>query len=157
MEDGNWDRAAASCLPKCGLIKENKNGIQVPWNVAIYKNELFICGGTIISEKVVISTAHCFHRETSTKPQLEDISQFKIVAGKYHRDLNATDPLPTQTIQINSIRVIDGYSGAQGKYNGNMVFLILQKKIEFRDHITPICMDFDPKLGRPKSFCAEHS
>lgn len=43
--------------------------LKVPWNVAVYRNKPypsskkeFICGGTIISEKIVISAAHCYCR-----------------------------------------------------------------------------------------------
>lgn len=149
MENGNWDQAAVSCLPECGLIENDgiRNGINVPWNVGIYKNDVLECGGTILSEKIVISTAHCFHRETSQGAQLENISDFKIVAGKNHRDLNVVDALPTQTMQIENVRLIEGYSGARGKYNEDMALVILKSEIMFRDYIMPICIDYDTKLS----------
>ena len=57
-----------------------------PWHVGIYKNGEQICGGTIISERVVISAAHCFSQSTNNTHEI-DYKFFQVAAGKIKREL----------------------------------------------------------------------
>ena len=68
--NGQWNHALPNCLPVCGLQTPQAKtfivgGVETlpttaPWNVAIFKNKDLICGGTILTEKIVLSAAHCF-------------------------------------------------------------------------------------------------
>lgn len=62
MTTGSWDKLALRCEPRCGRITQLSkayvvNGVraknigEVPWTAAIYKRDILICGGSIISEK----------------------------------------------------------------------------------------------------------
>lgn len=66
LSTGVWDKVAIRCKPRCGRVtqsatayvvggKKAKNIAEVPWTAAIYKRDVLICGGTIISEKLVVS------------------------------------------------------------------------------------------------------
>ena len=68
----------------------------VPWHVVIYKNSSQICGGTIVSERVVITAAHCFANET----QNMDYEIFKVAAGKMNRALDVMDSPDSQIRDI---------------------------------------------------------
>jgi hypothetical protein len=62
QSSGSWDKLALRCIPRCGRVtqvatayvvngKKAKNIGEVPWTAAIYKRDVLICGGSIISER----------------------------------------------------------------------------------------------------------
>lgn len=62
LQTGSWDKLALRCEPRCGRITQvakayvvggvkAKNIGEVPWTAAIYKRDVLICGGSIISER----------------------------------------------------------------------------------------------------------
>ena len=71
----------------------------VPWLVGIYRNDTQICGGTIISERVVISAAHCFSKSTNNTHEI-DYKVFKVAAGKTKRELLESESLPIQVKDV---------------------------------------------------------
>ena len=75
---------------------------KVPWHVVIYKNGTNICGGTIISERVVVTAAHCFLMN-SNKTQELDYKHFKVAAGKINRDLDEQDMPAAQIKDIQEV------------------------------------------------------
>lgn len=70
LNDGKWNHPTYRCYAVCGLQTPvgtqyisygHKAGVsEAPWNVAVYRNNELICGATIISERIVLSAAHCF-------------------------------------------------------------------------------------------------
>lgn len=103
-QDGEWHYHPWHCDPVCG---ERKTDIiplitgghiakikEVPWHVAIYYNfnqtyKEYICGGTIISSRIILSAAHCFWKKYST--QVYPKEEFSIAVGKTYRDYNAPE------------------------------------------------------------------
>ena len=74
---------------------------KAPWHAVIYKNGTQICGGTIISERVVITAAHCFAIESKGM----DYKSFKIVAGMTYRALNEEETLAAQVREIQEVEI----------------------------------------------------
>lgn len=158
LEDGTWDKAAVQCHPGCGLSISRKaspllvggvstNNSMVPWHVAVYEMDEFICGGSIITSKLVISAAHCFYRDLpNSGVKLERKERFKIVAGKYFRELNKEEPLKTQTFNVEDIKGLEGYNGYRGNFVADIAIVVLDKNIRFNSHISPICLDYDSNL-----------
>ena len=164
-----WSEPTIKCSPNCGIMNkkisnelivggEKVKNTEFPWNVAIYrkkkvrKNPIgvdeFICGGSIISDKVVISAAHCFFRElTNGNVRLEKLERYKVAAGKYFSDLNATEALPVQIFNVFDVRGVDGYNGYEGLYTADIALVILAERVQFKPHISPVCLDYDHRLG----------
>ena len=144
--NGTWDEAAPVCRPTCGLINGQTKSI-APWHVAIYRKDSYICGGSIVSDRVVISSAHCFFRQGRNSVELENKEIFKVVAGKYFKEFYDNEPQKTQTFGIAELRAVDGYTGSVGYFVGNIAVVVLSSKIVFNDHIAPICLDYDSRLS----------
>jgi hypothetical protein len=165
-ESGDWDYPPFRCTPRCGaptakakpyvVSGRDADIAEVPWHVAIYRSNVLICGGTIITEKIVVSAAHCFFKEeVNTDPQSETVSLypkelFKIVAGKYYREINAKEKLPIQTFNITEIITVPGYDGYLGYFAADIALAILDNFIEFKPHIAPICMDRNLEYSEEK-------
>ena len=79
---------------------------EVPWHVGIYENDEQICGGTIISERVVITAAHCFSQSIDGMHDI-DYKTFKVGAGKIVRGLNASETQKTQIRNVVGVEISD--------------------------------------------------
>lgn len=156
-DDGQWDTTILQCEQICGTEApegvsyivggDYTNNTKVPWHVAIY-NDLggsnrFVqsCGGTILSNRVVISAAHCFWDKSEGR--FFDKTHFRVVTGKYYRDWNAKEPLRTQKIAVQEIRAMQGYRDYEDLYNADLALLVLSVAIEFRSYVIPICMEYN--------------
>ena len=93
-----------SSIPKHLISGKNTNVTEVPWHVGIYKDGEHICGGTIISERVVISAAHCFSMATNKSHQI-DFKLFKVAAGKIWRNLDAQESPPAQIRDVKHVGI----------------------------------------------------
>ena len=80
------------------------NVTEVPWHVGIYKNDTQICGGTIISERVVISAAHCFTQNTNNFHEI-DYKSYQVAAGKLNRDFDVMDYPKSQIRDIEEVGI----------------------------------------------------
>ncbi|XP_073963854.1 mannan-binding lectin serine protease 1-like isoform X2 [Choristoneura fumiferana] len=93
--DGTWDHVAV-CQPDCGTPTavgqplvfngtRTKRG-ELPWHAGVYDKTftpfMQICGGSLISTRVVISAAHCFWMD---REGLQPASKYAIALGKIYR------------------------------------------------------------------------
>lgn len=97
-EKGKWSRKPFECLETCGEKFVNSpimnNGSfstrsEFPWHVGIYKKTKdqtrYKCGGTLIRDNVVLTSAKCV---TSNTGKVQSKTHFRIVAGKFYRKYN---------------------------------------------------------------------
>ncbi|XP_070496737.1 clotting factor C-like isoform X2 [Chironomus tepperi] len=153
--NGKWSGMIYECQPVCGkLTKKSKALIihgektdvtEFPWNAAIYTNNILICGGNIISERVMLSAAHCFTREMPSGVEQVSPDSFTVVVGKYFRDIKAVEKFPTQELTIQKIKIHDAYFGYSGNYDADIAIVTLNEKIIYQPHIGPVCLNFDLK------------
>ena len=80
------------------------NVTEAPWHVGIYQKGEQICGGTIVSERVVITAAHCFSMEIKFVHTF-DVKEFKVAAGKILRGLDAEEKLETQIRDVVEVKI----------------------------------------------------
>lgn len=165
-ESGDWDYPPFRCSPLCGkptakAVPYVVNGrdtdiAEVPWHVAIYRSEVLICGGSILTEKLIVSAAHCFFKEEANiSPQTETVSlypkeMFKIIAGKYFRNMKAEESLAIQTFNVHDIITVPGYDGYVGYFAADIALIVLDNFVEFKPHIAPICMDRNLEYSEEK-------
>ncbi|CAL1527992.1 unnamed protein product [Lymnaea stagnalis] len=100
-----------------------------PWIVLLVELGYSSCGGSIISDRFILSAAHCF-KGLSNNP-----GRWQVVAGKHH--LNKVDP-GQQTVQVLKILM-------HGDYNittveNDIALLVLAQPLTFSDVIQPICL-----------------
>lgn len=156
--DGHWFPLPQPCQQICGeegpdnapyIVGGTATNItKVPWHVGIYKksdaNAEFVqqCGGTILGPKVVISAAHCFWDQFENK--FEDRSVFRVAAGKIYRAYDDTrDTYFAQKFEINELHTWNGYNDRDGLYKDDIAVLILNRYIEYRPYIAPICINLE--------------
>lgn len=161
LEGGEWDTKLIKCKPICGRLTAKAvpyviGGVDAkitdtPWSAGIYQtnpneSEYFqICGGTILTKKIIISSSHCFFNEHEQKFNTKDI--YKVTVGKYYRDFNAVESYATQNFSIAELRPVPGYKGYRGFYISDLALLILDGVIEFQPHVVPICLNTAVKFG----------
>ena len=87
----------------CFVGKET-NVTEVPWHVGIYLNDTQICGGTIVSERVVISAAHCFSDNIDFMHTF-DVKTYKVAAGRITRGLKELNKLKTQIRDLQEVQI----------------------------------------------------
>ena len=82
------------------LTGNDTNVTDAPWHVGIYLYTVQVCGGTIVSKRVVITAAHCFALNTDTHYR-----NLKVVAGKYKRGLDEEETLETQIRDVLEVKI----------------------------------------------------
>ena len=110
------------------------------------ENQMFrhLCCGTIISERSILSAAHCFRNILG--------SVIKVVAGS--NDLAFSGP-NQQEVPIKNITIHPKHKNGSSYYD--VAIITLQKALEFNDDISDICLptrsnnDVDSQNGQSAS------
>merc|ERR1711992_309710 len=99
---------------------------QWPWIVALFVDDSWFCGGALISEKWVMTAAHC----------VEDALYFDIMAGA-HNVRAGSEP---HRVEITSY---NGWTHPQWDHStlaNDLALIELPSPIDFNDYISPSCM-----------------
>uniref|UniRef100_A0A3B3SMM6 Coagulation factor IX n=1 Tax=Paramormyrops kingsleyae TaxID=1676925 RepID=A0A3B3SMM6_9TELE len=98
---------------------------EIPWQVG----ELIFCGGSILSERWVITAAHCLEKIT--------IDSFFVRVGEHnvHRNEGTEDDY-----EISEWQVHNSYNASKSRFNHDIALLRLKTAIVFSDFILPICL-----------------
>ncbi|XP_044757881.1 uncharacterized protein LOC123316036 [Coccinella septempunctata] len=153
--EGSWDDDIPHCKPVCGQksvkIKELIIGGQkvkkgfYPWTIALYQrhNETFthICGGTLITERIVITAAHCV---TNLQGQKKEKELFKVAAGKYYRSYDNVNDTDAEFSEIEEIFVYEHYKASTLHYEGDIAIIVTKVAFNASQAIQRICIDWDP-------------
>ncbi|XP_077306219.1 transmembrane protease serine 9-like [Lithobates pipiens] len=106
-----------------------------PWQVDLQINGISICGGSLISESVVLTAAHCFTKK--------NISIFKVYLGAYQ-----LTKLEDSTVVARAVQNIVIHPNFTGD-SGDIALVILDKPVEFTPYILPVCLP-SPTLQLPE-------
>ncbi|KXJ72773.1 hypothetical protein RP20_CCG017259 [Aedes albopictus] len=124
-------------LTYLGLITSGyaANEADWPWHAAIFKRvakkEIYICGGTIISENFILTAAHC----TSVFRALIAPDDFVIKLGLH----NKSHPYD-HTTNYNIVEVIRHVNFNTNNMNHDIALLRTEEDIVYSDYIQPICL-----------------
>ncbi|XP_018569614.1 uncharacterized protein LOC108909693 [Anoplophora glabripennis] len=156
--DGTWNFPSPICQPVCGKIIE-KNTIQLldggtiseqrkyPWVIALFQklgNEFSnVCGGTLVSQRVVITAAHCVTNDFGDKLRPEE---FMVGAGKYYNKFRDPRDVQVQYSEVARIVVKSGYRGAAQRFLADLALLITKDLITINEVVQPVCYQDLPNI-----------
>ncbi|KAF2880721.1 hypothetical protein ILUMI_25463 [Ignelater luminosus] len=155
-KDGSWDHVFPQCRPICGQKRpdgvpnviggENATKGDYPWHVGIYEasSKNNICGGSLISARIVISAAHCFSSLSNGQKYSKD--KYLIAAGKYYRNYNHVEDKSAQYSNVDNIMFPPRYKGEINHYEADLAVVILTNPFTFTPRVQPVCVDWTTKF-----------
>ncbi|XP_039283487.1 modular serine protease isoform X2 [Nilaparvata lugens] len=109
-----------------------------PWVAALYAVEndqwTYRCGGTLISDRAMITAAHCVWKLTG--------SDFKVTLGKKYRDFYNTEE-HQQNFNIERVKLLSVYQDSNGNYGSDLAILIFKEIAQLSVAIHPACIQWD--------------
>jgi len=106
-----------------------------PWIVALFIDDMWFCGGALISDEFVLTAAHC----------TEDSTAIEILAGA-HNVRASSEP---DRVEITSY---DSWEHPQWDSNeliNDLALIRLPSKITFNDYIRPACLPTSDMVANP--------
>ena len=114
---------------------------QQPWAIAILLSDELHCSGSILSEKYVLTAAHCFHRLDETK--------MNIIAGS-DDPANSIPEKKRNLVQkkkIDNVKIHPLYENPAARYD--LAIVKIKGQFMFRNSRWPICI---PEETRSREF-----
>lgn len=120
-----------------------------PWSVALFTREQFtgqpkdyICGGTLVSTKVIVTAAHCMQRAANRKRYASEIVAY---FGRTRYDGNGNNEQPSSTVQqqiedIDTIIMHPDYKKFGQTFDADIALIIVRARIRYGKLIRPICL-----------------
>lgn len=109
-----------------------------PWLAAIYVNNMtsltYQCGGTLISSRIVISSAHCF-RTNKRRYRANDVLVF---LGRHN--LKNWSEEGSLAVPCDDIFIHPDYDIQLKSYDADIAVLVLKNEVRFNTYIRPACM-----------------
>ncbi|XP_023021609.2 uncharacterized protein isoform X1 [Leptinotarsa decemlineata] len=124
---------------------------EYPWMALLQytsnQGKKFGCGGTLISNRHILTAAHCVNRNILRAKRLE---LYKVILGEYDTR-NETDCIylpfgkkcadPSKVYGIGSVVEHKEFDGVNG--TDDIALIVLDREVEFTDYVKPICFPFD--------------
>ncbi|XP_055843623.1 serine protease gd [Episyrphus balteatus] len=109
-----------------------------PWLAAIYVNNLtslaYQCGGTLISSRIVISSAHCFH----TNKRKYSPNEVLVFLGRHN--LKNWSEEGSLAASCDDIFIHPDYDSQLKSYDADIAVVVLKSEVRYNAFIRPACM-----------------
>ncbi|XP_070505116.1 uncharacterized protein [Chironomus tepperi] len=140
-------RARPSCgRPRSGL-QTIMRGTAVPrgkypWNVALYSidnvsnKKEYICGGSIVSNKTIVTAAHCFRGKSSS--HLYNAGNIIVLVGAHN--LSETIEIGRLTVAVRKIIIHPDWNINIKSFDADIALVELDEYLNFSNYIQPICL-----------------
>ncbi|XP_017007801.2 serine protease grass [Drosophila takahashii] len=138
---GNHQVSGQFLEPNCGYMSPEalqNEGHQAhisesPWMAYLHDSGRFVCGGSLINQRFILTAAHCINSEENLTVRLGEFDSLTSL------DCSGSDCIPpSEEFEINlAIRHSD-YSRTD-RYH-DIGLLRLAKAVEYKVHIKPICL-----------------
>ncbi|CAG9804120.1 unnamed protein product [Chironomus riparius] len=125
-----------------GLVINGKPALkgQFPWLAAYFHNGVrengFICGGSLVSSKAVLTAAHCIHNKHDTPKKAEE-ALFYIGKHLINTFANEKDFV---VAPVTSFVIHPEWNAYSGTYDADIAIALLSRTIQFTSFIKPICL-----------------
>jgi secreted trypsin-like serine protease len=108
-----------------------------PWLAAHYHTtKHFICGGSLVSHKIVMTAAHCIWNKGDLAPITEYESTYYL--GKHKlKDLDENDYVSSD---VQKFKIHPNWNTKDKKYDSDIAIAILTKNIQYTNTVRPICI-----------------
>ncbi|XP_074657056.1 uncharacterized protein LOC141910238 [Tubulanus polymorphus] len=117
-----------------------------PWQVALFEFSIHVCGASLISERTIITAAHCITKEYYDRPDL-----YEVRLGTKYRSKPKKDDPNLETRKIANIRIHPSFHEYRDGFD--IAILILETPVAFTDYILPICVPDTDHVFPPSSIC----
>lgn len=111
---------------------------QFPWHAALYQSKdihlKYVCGGSLIGLKTILTAAHCVTKQNANHPQNPDL--FLVYLGKYH--LKQWSEGGVQDKQVVEIIIHPKYNSSN--YQSDLAILLLSSPVEYTMYVRPVCL-----------------
>ncbi|XP_017758253.1 PREDICTED: uncharacterized protein LOC108549401 [Eufriesea mexicana] len=107
-----------------------------PWQVALYKEGDYQCGGALINERWILSAAHCFYH-----------AQDEYWVARIGATRRGSFPSPyEQVLRLDHISLHPDY--IDNGFINDIAMLRLEEPVTFSDYVRPVCLpESEPKSG----------
>ncbi|KAL7646384.1 UNVERIFIED_CONTAM: hypothetical protein RMT77_003297 [Armadillidium vulgare] len=116
---------------------------EFPWQVALFKTDDFLCGGSIINNMYILTAAHCFksHEKNNITITITPASQISVILGTNNISDSHIQNVDTRMVQY---YVIHQFYNPFGNSYDIALIKLYQPITEYSHKILPICL---PPIG----------
>ncbi|XP_068208577.1 trypsin-like [Palaemon carinicauda] len=127
---------AKRCACSCGMTNRRMRVVggnnaefnEYPWMVALLYKGHFYCGGTLISDRYVLTAAHCIEGVR--------VNNLKIIVGDHIRSF----PIETNSKEYQAVYSVYHHEFNRSSYNNDIGLIKLGQKVDYKWYSRPACL-----------------
>jgi len=112
-----------------------ENEETLPWQSTLFSHEdgewKFFCGGTLITERVVLTAGHCVWKTLA--------STVRVAFGILSNDLKKAGR-NAQVYDVERIELQDAYQDYESNYGSDIALIILKRPVTIDSIVRPVCL-----------------